>query len=227
MLRVTGPGPDRGICARSGCRSGPARGGTIDDLADGPLPDAPLAARPDADHRDPTGLSGHVPADLQRHDQRHRRGPGWSYDSALESVHRADADHACAPTRSRRRSRRPSADELRADTVTAGGDRSPRPATCDRRWSQVAAAGHRQATTAFDKADAAQLLHQSGERLHLLAERAERDQRRPAPRLPDQQAGLLRAVRLGDGDHAPRGRGAGPGGHRLHPGHQGRRTATT
>ena len=67
------------------------------------------------------------------------------------------------------------------------------------------------------------LLHRRHARLHLRRDHDRREHRRQAGRLPAEQAGLLRAVRGGDGRDAPGRAHPVPGRDRLHAGRPGQR----
>ena len=130
----------------------PGKGWSVDQLTDGPLPSAQLPPAQQAvtvtalAYRDQflpiyNGTSKVDGAD-----------PGWSYDDALESVHRAEPVTP-APYEIDTVSDEHTADELRADTVTSGGTLTE---TGDLRGEVVALATQitAAATTPFDKADA-------------------------------------------------------------------------
>ncbi len=151
LFRVSGL-PEPGYLRTVGLqRWTPNEGFSIDQLDDGALPDQP------------TGL-GHTPVTVIPLNYRDQYlpiyngvetigelDPGWSFDSALESVHRPDPI-APSPYLVTATFARPSADELRADTATAGGelidtgDLSPEVIA---RAVEVTAG----ATTTFDKVD--------------------------------------------------------------------------
>ncbi len=78
--------------------------------------------------------------------------PGWSYDSALQSVHRPDAQSP-TPYQLSVDFTPPTAEQLRADTVTAGGVLTDSGQLPDE-VVQTAKAVTGAATTAFDKAEA-------------------------------------------------------------------------
>ncbi|HEY4991263.1 MAG TPA: DUF3488 and transglutaminase-like domain-containing protein [Nakamurella sp.] len=127
-------------------------GWSVDNLTDGELPNLPLSDSQDqititsSAYRDKflpiysgtASLSG--------------VGPGWSYDAALQSVHRGDAVTP-DPYQVWATFSQPSGDQLRADTVTPGGsltETGTLPAEVVSVAQQVTAG----ATTAFDKANA-------------------------------------------------------------------------
>ncbi len=127
-------------------------GWSVDELSDGRLPtiapadDAPKITVTSLNYRDRflpiyDGTSSVNGA-----------GPGWSYDAALETVHRADPvqpdDYRIAVV-----FRQPTAEQLRKDTVTAGGvltETGSLPAEAVRIARDVTAG----ARSAFDKAEA-------------------------------------------------------------------------
>jgi transglutaminase-like putative cysteine protease len=78
--------------------------------------------------------------------------PGWSYDAALESVHRPDAVTP-DPYRITAAFTEPTADELRADSVTAGGSLTDT-GQLSSEVAEQATAVTANAATAFDKANA-------------------------------------------------------------------------
>jgi transglutaminase-like putative cysteine protease len=134
----------------------PGEGWSVDSLADGALPTKPLPAPGVALPRRVTVTS------LAYRDQflPIYRGttsiaglePGWSYDAALESVHRADAVKP-EPYELSVSAADVTADDLRADTVSTGGLLTETGQLADEVTALTAkvTAG---ATTAFDKADA-------------------------------------------------------------------------
>jgi transglutaminase-like putative cysteine protease len=130
----------------------PNEGWSIDKLEDGPLPEQPIAVgqtqmtvSPLAAYSDVflpvyNGVRSIADVDL-----------GWSFDSALESVHRSEAISP-GPYLITADLTNPSADELRADTTSGGGDLLD---TGDLRPEVIARAVEvtAGATTPFDKAD--------------------------------------------------------------------------
>ena len=185
MLRVAGlPKPDylRTVGLQKWT---PGEGWSVDTLSDGPAAEHRAAARRDHGdgHRRPRTATGscrstRAPTSSPAWT---RAGPStrpWSRCTATRPSHRPRTRSPC-------RTSRPTADELRVDTVTPGGtahrDRELAPEVV-----HPGRAGHREPATAFDKAQAlTQLLHRPGQRVRLLAGRAGRRQRRPARRLPD------------------------------------------
>ena len=153
MFRVSGPARTRAICGGPGLQKWtPNQGWSIDELdrrhAAGPAdPD-----RPDPGHRDAAAVPGQVPADLQR-DQVGR--PGSTADGRSTRRWKRCSGRirsAPPPTDVTATFGQPSADQLRADTATAGGDLLD---TGDLRPEVIARATEvtAGATTAFDKAD--------------------------------------------------------------------------
>ena len=128
------------------------QGWSIDELTDGQLPSTSLP--PAAAHRSPSrplSYQDRVPAHLQRHRQRLTGADaGWSFDAALESVHRTDAATP-APYESTPSFAAPSAADLRADTVTAGGQLTETGDLPPRSPPRIQVTAG--ATTAFDKAE--------------------------------------------------------------------------
>jgi transglutaminase-like putative cysteine protease len=150
MLRVSGL--DQGRYLRTvGLQKWTGKGWEVDDLANGQLPDAPQPA--DQPQITVTSLA-YKDQFLPIYNGTTTVtgvGQGWSYDSALESVHRDDAVTP-GPYQIAAAFTAPSADDLRADTVTPGGTLTD---TGDLRRDvvQIAQQVTAQATTAFDKAD--------------------------------------------------------------------------
>ncbi|MFN8199808.1 MAG: DUF3488 and transglutaminase-like domain-containing protein [Nakamurella multipartita] len=130
----------------------PNEGWSVDQLDDGPLPLQPITVGETQvtvtplDYRDIFLPVYNGVRSLQGVDQ------GWSFDSALESVHRAEAVTP-DPYQVTAILSTPSADELRTDSVTGGSDLLD---TGDLRPEVIARATEitAGATTAFDKASA-------------------------------------------------------------------------
>ncbi len=129
----------------------PNEGFSIDQLEDGPLPEQPIAVGQTQVTVSPLAYLDQFLPIYNGIDSVGRVDPGWSFDSALESVHRTDRISP-APYQVTANFTQPSADELRADTATAGGELLD---TGDLRPEVVARAVEvtAGATTAFDKAD--------------------------------------------------------------------------
>jgi transglutaminase-like putative cysteine protease len=130
----------------------PNEGWSIDQLADGPLPDQPIAVGQTQVSVTPLGYQDVFLPIYNGVTALGRLDDGWSFDSALESVHRTD-QITPSPYRITATFGRPSADDLRSDSVTAGGDLldtggALRPEVIARAVEVTAGA-----TTAFDKAE--------------------------------------------------------------------------
>lgn len=129
----------------------PNEGWSIDQLTDGPLPEQPISV---GQTRVTVTALGYKDSYLPIYNGVTALGQlddGWSFDSALESVHRAD-QITPSPYQVTAAFGEPFADDLRADTATAAGALLD---TGDLRPEVVAKAVEvtAGATTAFDKAD--------------------------------------------------------------------------
>ena len=129
----------------------PNEGWSIDQLADGPLPNQPLGVGQTNVTVTPLGYQDMFLPIYNGVTALGSVDPGWSFDSSLESVHRAD-QITPSPYLITANFNRPSADELRADTTSAGGELLD---TGDLRPQVIAKAVEvtAGATTAFDKAE--------------------------------------------------------------------------
>lgn len=129
----------------------PNEGWSIDQLADGPLPNQPLGVGQTNVTVTPVGYQDVFLPIYNGVTALSRLDPGWSFDPALESVHRPDRITP-SPYLVTATFGRPSADELRADTTSAGGELldtgNLRPEVIAEAVAVTAGA-----TTAFDKAD--------------------------------------------------------------------------
>ncbi len=150
MLSVSGLDQPRYL-RTVGLQKWTGQGWEVDDLTNGQLPNAPQP--PDQPQITVTSVN-YKDQFLPIYNGTTTvtgAGQGWSYDAALESVHRDDAVTP-APYQIAAAFPEPSADDLRADTVTPGGALTE---TDDLRPEvvQIAQQVTAQATTAFDKAD--------------------------------------------------------------------------
>lgn len=129
----------------------PNEGWSIDQLSTGPLPDLPIAV---GQTRVSVTALGYQDTFLPVYNGFTALGDldaGWTFDSALESVHRSD-QITPGPYLVTANFSQPSADDLRADTTTGDGELLE---TGDLRPEVIAKAVEvtAGATTAFDKAD--------------------------------------------------------------------------
>ncbi len=151
LLRVSGlPGP--AYLRWAGLQKWtPNEGWSIDQLADGALPEQPLGVDQTQVTVTPLQYRDKFLPIYNGTESVRRLDPGWSFDSALETVHRTDPIRP-APYQVTATFAQPSADDLRADTATAGGELldtgNLRPEVIARATEVTAGA-----TTAFDKAD--------------------------------------------------------------------------
>ncbi|WP_420122483.1 transglutaminaseTgpA domain-containing protein, partial [Nakamurella sp.] len=129
----------------------PNEGWSVDQLADGPLPNQPLGVGQTNVTVTPLGYQDVFLPIYNGVTALGQVDPGWSFDSSLESVHRPD-QITPNPYRITATFDRPSVDELRADTTSAGGELldtgNLRPEVIAKAVEVTAGA-----TTAFDKAD--------------------------------------------------------------------------
>jgi transglutaminase-like putative cysteine protease len=129
----------------------PNQGWSIDELASGPLPEQPLAVGQTQVSITPVNYQDIYLPIYNGVTALGRLDDGWSFDATLESVHRAD-QITPSPYLVTANFGQPSADDLRADTTSAGGELLD---TGDLRPEVIAKAVEvtAGATTSFDKAD--------------------------------------------------------------------------
>lgn len=129
----------------------PNEGWSIDELASGPLPDQPIAVGQTQVSITPLNYQDTFLPIYNGVTALGRLDPGWTFDSTLESVHRPD-QITPSPYLVTARFGQPSADDLRADTTSAGGELldtgNLRPEVIAKAVAVTAGA-----TTTFDKAD--------------------------------------------------------------------------
>ena len=204
----------------------PDEGWSVDTLSNGDLPTEPLSTPGVAIPRRVTVTSlDYRDQFLPIYDGTSSiagLGSGWFYDAALESVHRADPVKPDPYEISVSTVRR-GADQLRADTVTAGGTLTETGTLADEVTTLTAqvTAG---ATTAFDKAEA--LRRWFTDPANGFTYSLDVPPGDSGDKLVDflnNRTGILRAVRLGDGHHAACRGGTRQGGDRIHPGRAGPR----
>jgi transglutaminase-like putative cysteine protease len=129
----------------------PNDGWSIDELSSGPLPEQPIAVGQTQVSVTPLGYQDVFLPIYNGVTALGRLDTGWSFDSTLESVHRPD-QITPSPYLVTATFGQPSADDLRADTTSAGGellDTGSLPPEVIAKAVEATAG----ATTAFDKAE--------------------------------------------------------------------------